>query len=263
MILVVWWEVCCFFMHKFYLSWGENVQWVIVCHYVCEVCTICTNVKKAEILMTLHLFLQDPVQEWGEEEEDGAVFGVTLRREPVLPISDTAEPPSTFSFVQYHTVKVRRLKAATLERLVTHLLDLEHQEHDFTRIFLSTYRAFTSTSTLVELLFQRWDTRWERLLFSGNICYQKPPWGLSQLVCKYEIFVTVRLRDQIQRERVILMEFLFLNEYCDILGNTLICFLAESWIWRLMLLVSVWSVWNQSQQLGLAVRLETRGNKGI
>ncbi|XP_056228503.1 ral guanine nucleotide dissociation stimulator-like 1 isoform X1 [Seriola aureovittata] len=100
---------------------------------------------------------EDPVQEWGEEEEDGAVFGITLRREPVMPSSDTAEPPTAFSFVQYHTVKVRRLKAATLERLVTHLLDTEHQEPDFTRVFLSTYRAFTSASTLIELLFQRED----------------------------------------------------------------------------------------------------------
>ncbi|XP_030287681.1 ral guanine nucleotide dissociation stimulator-like 1 isoform X1 [Sparus aurata] len=102
---------------------------------------------------------EDPVQEWGEEEEDGAVFGITLRREPVLPAaSDTAEPPTAFSFAQYHTVKVRRLKAATLERLVTHLLDPEHREPDFVPVFLSTYRAFTSTSTLIELLFQRDDS---------------------------------------------------------------------------------------------------------
>ncbi|XP_042340361.1 ral guanine nucleotide dissociation stimulator-like 1 [Plectropomus leopardus] len=101
---------------------------------------------------------EDPVQEWGEEEEDGAVFGITLRREPVLPSSDTSELPTAFSFVQYHTVKVRRLKAATLERLVTHLLDAEHQEPDYLRVFLSTYRAFTSTSTLIELLFQRDDS---------------------------------------------------------------------------------------------------------
>lgn len=101
------------------------------------------------------MFLQDPVQEWGEEEEDGAVFGITLRREPVLPSSDLAELSPASSFVQYHTVKVRRLKAATLERLVTHLLDVEHQEPDFSQIFLSTYRAFTSTSNLIELLFQR------------------------------------------------------------------------------------------------------------
>ncbi|XP_029296594.1 ral guanine nucleotide dissociation stimulator-like 1 [Cottoperca gobio] len=101
---------------------------------------------------------EDQVQEWGEEEEDGAVFGVTLRREPVLPSSDTAELPTAFSFAHYHTVKLRRLKAGTMERLITHLLNPEHQEPDFIRVFLSTYRAFTSTSTLVELLFQREDS---------------------------------------------------------------------------------------------------------
>ncbi|KAM7393750.1 hypothetical protein PAMP_020599 [Pampus punctatissimus] len=101
---------------------------------------------------------EDPVQEWGEEEEDGAVFGITLRREPVLHSSDAAELPTALSFIQYHTVKVRRLKAATLERLITHLLDSEHQEPDYIRVFLSTYRAFTSTSTLIELLFQRDDS---------------------------------------------------------------------------------------------------------
>ncbi|KAM8879849.1 ral guanine nucleotide dissociation stimulator-like 1 isoform 2-T2 [Spinachia spinachia] len=100
----------------------------------------------------------DPVQEWGEEEEEGAVFGVTLRREPVPPSPHALEPPTAFSFVQYHTVKVRRLKAGTLERLVTHLLDPEHQEPDFTRVFLCTYRTFTSTSTLIKLLFQREDS---------------------------------------------------------------------------------------------------------
>ncbi|CAJ1053806.1 ral guanine nucleotide dissociation stimulator-like 1 isoform X2 [Xyrichtys novacula] len=99
----------------------------------------------------------DPVQEWGEEEENGAVFGITLRREPTQPNSDAADHPAMFTFVQYHTVKVRRLKAGTLERLVTHLLTPEPQEPDFTRIFLSTYKAFTSTSTLIELLFQRDD----------------------------------------------------------------------------------------------------------
>ncbi|KAI3352823.1 hypothetical protein L3Q82_019397, partial [Scortum barcoo] len=101
---------------------------------------------------------EDPVQEWGEEEEDGAVFGITLRREPVLPSSDAAELPTAFSFVQYHTVKARRLKAGTLERLVTHLLDSEHREPDFIHVFLSTYRAFTTTRTLIELLFQRDDS---------------------------------------------------------------------------------------------------------
>ncbi|KAJ3614987.1 hypothetical protein NHX12_018556 [Muraenolepis orangiensis] len=103
---------------------------------------------------------QDPVQEWGEEVEDGAVFGITLRREPVEPVGgpEAPEGPAPSSgFIQYHTVKVRRLKAATLERLVAHLLDPEHREADFTSVFLSTYRAFTTTRALIELLFQRDD----------------------------------------------------------------------------------------------------------
>lgn len=102
------------------------------------------------------LALQDPVHEWVDEGEEDAVFGITLRREPVPPSADPAEPSSSaFGCVQYHAVKVRRLKAGTLERLVTHLLDPESREPDFVHIFLSTYRAFTSPRTLVELLFQR------------------------------------------------------------------------------------------------------------
>ncbi|KAJ8345149.1 hypothetical protein SKAU_G00293420 [Synaphobranchus kaupii] len=97
----------------------------------------------------------DPVQEWGEEVEDGAVFGITLRREPVNGPTDPAEAQTEFSFVQYRTCKVRRLKAATLIRLVSHLLDPGCQETDYTHIFLSMYQAFTSTNTVIKLLFQR------------------------------------------------------------------------------------------------------------
>lgn len=92
----------------------------------------------------------EPVQEWGEEHEDGAVFGVTLRREPV---QQSAGP--TEAFVQYRTCKVRRLKAATLDKLVSHLLDPCCQEQDYARILLSTYRTFTSSSKLIEMLLQR------------------------------------------------------------------------------------------------------------
>ncbi|KTF95728.1 hypothetical protein cypCar_00024269, partial [Cyprinus carpio] len=92
----------------------------------------------------------EPVQEWGEEHEDGAVFGITLRREPV---QQSAGP--TEAFVQYRTCKVRRLKAATLDKLVSHLLDPCCQEQDYGRILLSTYRTFTSSNKLIEMLLQR------------------------------------------------------------------------------------------------------------
>ncbi|TKS92449.1 Ral guanine nucleotide dissociation stimulator-like 1 [Collichthys lucidus] len=96
----------------------------------------------------------NPVQEWGEECEDGAVYGITLRREPV-PSSNPTETNPCCAFVQYRTCKVRRLKAATLNLLVNHLLDPCCQEQDYGRILLSTYRTFMGTSELIEMLFQR------------------------------------------------------------------------------------------------------------
>lgn len=116
------------------------------------------------------------MQEWGEEVEDGIVYGVTLRREPLpLPSSSstttTSEKTACCTFVQYRTYKVRRLKAATLEGLLAHLLDPAGQEADFGRILLSSYRTFTDTAHLVELLFLRlishdatWDNAWVALL---------------------------------------------------------------------------------------------------
>ncbi|XP_033829897.1 ral guanine nucleotide dissociation stimulator-like 1 isoform X2 [Periophthalmus magnuspinnatus] len=121
-------------------------------------------------------FSMDPVQEWGEEEDNGAVFGITLRRDPVVPSPESPDLPTVFSFSQYHTVKLRRLKAASLDRLISHLLDHENQEADFARVFLSTYRAFTSSTDLIELLFQR-D---ESMVNSDNaVCTHS---GLSPLV---------------------------------------------------------------------------------
>ncbi|KAF6720584.1 Ral guanine nucleotide dissociation stimulator-like 1 [Oryzias melastigma] len=97
----------------------------------------------------------NPVQEWGEETEDGVVYGVTLHREPVSTSPNPEETGPCSAFIQYRTCKVRRLKAATLERLVNHLLDGSCQEPDVGKIFLSTYRTFTSTTKLIEMLFQR------------------------------------------------------------------------------------------------------------
>lgn len=97
------------------------------------------------------------MQEWGEEVEDGAVYGVTLLRVPVPSSPNPGDTSPSCAFVQYRTSKVRRLKAATPGVLVGHLLDPRCQEQEYGRIFLSTYRTFISTSELIELLFQRYD----------------------------------------------------------------------------------------------------------
>lgn len=139
---------------------------------------------------------KNPVQEWGEETEDGAVYGVTLRREPVLssPTPDETTSPCC-GFIQYRTYKVRRLKAAPLDQLVNHLLNCRNQEQDYSRIFLSTYRTFTSTTKLIELLFHKYVQNWVGLMWgyfyffsilylllggkkdiSGNVLNGATPW---------------------------------------------------------------------------------------
>uniref|UniRef100_A0A672PXX4 Ral guanine nucleotide dissociation stimulator-like 1 n=1 Tax=Sinocyclocheilus grahami TaxID=75366 RepID=A0A672PXX4_SINGR len=124
-----------------------------ISHYYCFYC-IFDQINEA--LVSRRDFFQNiclkgsPVQEWGEEHENGAVFGITLRREPVQLSADPTE-----AFVQYRTCKVRRLKAATLDKLVSHLLDPCCQEQDYGRILLSTYRTFTSSNKLIEMLLQR------------------------------------------------------------------------------------------------------------
>ncbi|XP_063058145.1 ral guanine nucleotide dissociation stimulator-like 1 [Engraulis encrasicolus] len=115
----------------------------------------------------------DPVQEWADEVEEGIVYGVTLRREPVqLPSDPAAEPQPVFSCVQYRTHKLRRVKAATLELLVGQLLESDCQDPDYARIFLSTYRAFTTTATLIEQLFQRDDMVASQ--DNNNVCFRSP-----------------------------------------------------------------------------------------
>ncbi|XP_026883942.2 ral guanine nucleotide dissociation stimulator-like 1 [Electrophorus electricus] len=102
----------------------------------------------------------DPVQEWGEEMEEGVVYGVTLLREPTpasLPTANVPDASSTQSCMQYRTLKARRVKAAGLERLVSELVKPDCEDPDYARIFLSSYRAFTSPSTLIQLLFRRED----------------------------------------------------------------------------------------------------------
>ncbi|XP_076844849.1 ral guanine nucleotide dissociation stimulator-like 3b [Brachyhypopomus gauderio] len=118
----------------------------------------------------------DPVQEWGEEYEDGAVFGVTLHREPVRQAGEE-EACACSAFVQYRTCKVRRLKAATLKRLVTHLLEPCCQENHYGQILLSTYRTFTDSHQLIQTLFHR-DVLASEL--DNTECHKSALWTLLQ-----------------------------------------------------------------------------------
>ncbi|KAM9384180.1 ral guanine nucleotide dissociation stimulator-like 1 isoform 2-T2 [Pholidichthys leucotaenia] len=106
------------------------------------------------------------VQDWGEEVEDGAVYNVTLKRVQIQQAAnkgarwlgaegDRLPPGHTVS--QLETCKIRSIRAGTLERLVETLLTaFGDNDLTYTSIFLSTYRAFTSTQTVLQLLLDRY-----------------------------------------------------------------------------------------------------------
>ncbi|KAM6469205.1 ral guanine nucleotide dissociation stimulator-like 3 isoform 2-T2 [Liasis olivaceus] len=106
---------------------------------------------KAEIAMT-------PLQQWGEEAEDGAIYSIALERvkaEPAASGASSSEHPGTpeCPFVQYRTCKRRTMRAATLPRLVEWLLTANKEgDLDYTSSFLATYQAFATPMQVLELL---------------------------------------------------------------------------------------------------------------
>ncbi|NXT20346.1 RGL1 protein, partial [Syrrhaptes paradoxus] len=108
---------------------------------------------------------QSTIQDWGEEVEEGAVYHVTLKKVQIQQAAnkgarwlgaDGDQLPPEHTVSQYETSKIRTIKAGTLEKLVENLLTA-FGDNDFTyiSIFLSTYRAFSSTKEVLELLLDR------------------------------------------------------------------------------------------------------------
>ncbi|XP_060001064.1 ral guanine nucleotide dissociation stimulator-like 3 isoform X6 [Lagenorhynchus albirostris] len=101
-----------------------------------------------------------PLQDWGEETEDGAVYSVSLRRQRSQRLSPGAGPratqapsPGADTFLHYRTSKVRALRAARLERLVRELVSGDReQDPGFVPAFLATHRAFVPTARVLDLL---------------------------------------------------------------------------------------------------------------
>ncbi|XP_055457423.1 ral guanine nucleotide dissociation stimulator-like 3 isoform X1 [Psammomys obesus] len=100
-----------------------------------------------------------PLQDWGEETEDGAVYSVSLRRQrsqratPERAGERQAPTPAADTFLQYRTSKVRALRAARLERLVHELVSGDReQDPGFVPAFLATHRAFVPTARLLGFL---------------------------------------------------------------------------------------------------------------
>ncbi|KAM6167007.1 ral guanine nucleotide dissociation stimulator-like 3 isoform 2-T2 [Erethizon dorsatum] len=99
-----------------------------------------------------------PLQDWGEESEDGAVFSVTLRRQRSWrsgsgPARGQPLPPAADTFLHYRTSKVRALRAARLERLMCELVSGDReQDPGFVPAFLATHHAFVPTACVLRFL---------------------------------------------------------------------------------------------------------------
>ncbi|XP_047555116.1 ral guanine nucleotide dissociation stimulator isoform X1 [Lutra lutra] len=119
--------------------------------------------------VVLHSFTQlDPdlprlescTQEIGEELLNGVIYSISLRKVQAQPGANKGqrwlgcENESALSL--YETCKVRTVKAGTLEKLVEHLVPaFQGSDLSYVTIFLCTYRAFTTTQQVLDLLFKR------------------------------------------------------------------------------------------------------------
>ncbi|TKS74495.1 Ral guanine nucleotide dissociation stimulator-like 1 [Collichthys lucidus] len=137
---------------------------------------------KSEDLMrggaSVSVHLVSSVQDWGEEVEEGAIYNVTLKRVQIQQAANKGARwlgaegdrlPPGHTVRQLETCKIRSIRAGTLERLVETLLTaFGDNDLTYTSIFLSTYRAFASTQTVLQLLLNSYGSVEENEPDSGR-----------------------------------------------------------------------------------------------
>lgn len=98
---------------------------------------------------------------WGEERGDGVIYTVYLKKvryhRPTRSLS-ASDSDDEISHLEWETVRVRFLKAGTVQRLVESLANDDGElESTYINVFLATYRAFTTPREVLELLLARYD----------------------------------------------------------------------------------------------------------
>ncbi|CAK8674928.1 unnamed protein product [Clavelina lepadiformis] len=91
----------------------------------------------------------DNKREWGEERHDDVIYAVMLKR-----IRRAPSPSHIMSDgLQWETHKVRYIKGATLQHLVSHLCQSfidDWGEKNFLTVFLATYRSFATPEAVLD-----------------------------------------------------------------------------------------------------------------
>ncbi|XP_072816485.1 ral guanine nucleotide dissociation stimulator isoform X4 [Vicugna pacos] len=104
---------------------------------------------------------ESPTQEIGEELVGGVIYSVSLRKVQAHHGASKGQRrlgcENESALNLYETCKVRTVKAGTLEKLVEHLVPaFQGSDLSYVTIFLCTYRAFTTTQQVLDLLFKRY-----------------------------------------------------------------------------------------------------------
>ncbi|XP_058466846.1 ral guanine nucleotide dissociation stimulator-like 1 isoform X1 [Malaya genurostris] len=98
---------------------------------------------------------------WGEEREEDAIYTVYLKKvryHRPTPSASSQDSDDEISHLEWETVRVRFVKAATLSRLVDALTtDDGELESTFVNVFLTTYRTFAQPEKVLELLLNRYE----------------------------------------------------------------------------------------------------------
>ncbi|XP_028739186.1 ral guanine nucleotide dissociation stimulator isoform X9 [Peromyscus leucopus] len=104
---------------------------------------------------------QSSTQEIGEELINGVIYSISLRKVQLHQGATKGQRwlgcENESALNLYETCKVRTVKAGTLEKLVEHLVPaFQGSDLSYVTIFLCTYRAFTTTQQVLDLLFKRY-----------------------------------------------------------------------------------------------------------
>ncbi|MEJ1271769.1 ral guanine nucleotide dissociation stimulator [Cricetulus griseus] len=104
--------------------------------------------------------LESSTQEIGEELINGVIYSISLRKVQLHQGATKGQRwlgcENDSALNLYETCKVRTVKAGTLEKLVEHLVPaFQGSDLSYVTVFLCTYRAFTTTQQVLDLLFKR------------------------------------------------------------------------------------------------------------
>ncbi|XP_028966756.1 ral guanine nucleotide dissociation stimulator [Galendromus occidentalis] len=96
---------------------------------------------------------------WGDETGPGGVWGIYLKKVRYHPSSSytNGENDDTVSHLEWETIKVKSLKAGTLDVIVASLADDQGElDPNVAHIVLSTFRSFATTRRLLDSIIQRY-----------------------------------------------------------------------------------------------------------